>query len=45
MGYVGDVANFLDAVRGDCEDLAPVASTTRTLEVVEEILRLRGVAR
>lgn len=45
MGYVGDVANFLGVVRGDCEDLAPVASTVRTLEVVEEILKLLEVKR
>ena len=43
MGYVGDVANFLGAIRGECEDLAPVASIVQTLEAVADILAQRGI--
>ncbi|MGM0492592.1 MAG: Gfo/Idh/MocA family protein [Armatimonadota bacterium] len=39
-GYFDDVANFLAAVRGDAEDICPVADTIRTMELGEEIARL-----
>lgn len=39
MGYTPDVANFLAAVRGEAEDIAPIASTIETMEVCEEVSR------
>ena len=39
FGYINDVANFLAAVRGDEEDISPVASTVATMELCEEIIR------
>lgn len=38
LGYVGDVANYLSAVRGGT-DLSPVDSTVGTMEACEELLR------
>ncbi|MEA3403824.1 MAG: Gfo/Idh/MocA family oxidoreductase [Armatimonadota bacterium] len=41
-GYHDDVANFLAAVRGEEQDIAPVEDTVRTMELCEAILhRLR----
>lgn len=42
FGYVGDVANFLAAVRGEEEDRSSVESTIGTMELGEEILRQMG---
>jgi hypothetical protein len=39
MGYVGDVANYIAAVKGEEPDLSPVGSTVGTMEVCKEILR------
>jgi myo-inositol 2-dehydrogenase/D-chiro-inositol 1-dehydrogenase len=39
LGYVGDLANFLDAVRGGAEDRAPVADTIATMKLCEEAYR------
>lgn len=44
-GYQGDVANFLAAVRGEADDVAPVASTVGTMELCEAVvdgLELQG---
>ncbi|MCB9784239.1 MAG: Gfo/Idh/MocA family oxidoreductase [Candidatus Omnitrophica bacterium] len=38
FGYVGDVDNFLGAVKGEQEDLSPVSDTVGTLKLCEEIL-------
>jgi myo-inositol 2-dehydrogenase/D-chiro-inositol 1-dehydrogenase len=42
FGYVGDVDNFLAAVRGEQEDRSPVQDTIATMELCEEILRQMG---
>lgn len=39
MGYIGDVANFIAAVKGEVEDRSPVGSTVGTMELCEEILK------
>lgn len=39
MGYVGDVANFVAAVKGEEKDLSPIGSTVGTMELCEEALR------
>ncbi|NLO05428.1 MAG: Gfo/Idh/MocA family oxidoreductase [candidate division WS1 bacterium] len=39
-GYFDDVASFLAAVRGEAEDICPIADTLRTMELAEEIVRL-----
>jgi predicted dehydrogenase len=39
LGYVGDVANFLAAVRGDEPDRAPIADAIPTMELCEEAYR------
>ena len=39
LGYVGDLGNFLDAVRGVAEDRAPIADTIETMELCEEAYR------
>jgi myo-inositol 2-dehydrogenase/D-chiro-inositol 1-dehydrogenase len=39
LGYLGDVSNFLAAVKGEAPDLSPVASTVGTMELCEEILQ------
>ncbi|OGV66016.1 MAG: hypothetical protein A3K19_00370 [Lentisphaerae bacterium RIFOXYB12_FULL_65_16] len=39
IGYVGDVDNFIAAVKGTASDVSPVASTVGTMEVCEELLR------
>lgn len=39
-GYFEDVASFLAAVRGEAEDICPVADTIRTMQLAEEIARL-----
>ncbi len=38
-GYIADVANFIDAVRGVAEDRSPIASTVGSMELCEEIYR------
>jgi hypothetical protein len=38
FGYVGDVDNFLGAVKGEQEDLSPISDTVGTLKLCEEIL-------
>ena len=42
MGYVGDVDNYLAAVRGEAEDVSPIAGSVCTMAVCEEILRQVG---
>ncbi len=37
-GYFDDVASFLAAVRGDAEDISPIADTIRTMELAETII-------
>jgi myo-inositol 2-dehydrogenase/D-chiro-inositol 1-dehydrogenase len=39
LGYVGDVANFISAVKGKVEDVSPISSAVNTMELCEEILR------
>ena len=39
LGYVADVANFLDAVRGAAPDRCPIADTVATMELCEEAYR------
>ena len=39
LGYIGDVANFVAAVKGKEKDLAPISSTVGTMALCEEILR------
>lgn len=39
LGYVGDVDNFIAAVRGTAPDVCPIGSTVGTVEVFEELLR------
>lgn len=39
LGYTGDVANFVAAVKGEAEDVSPVSSSVTTMAVCEEILR------
>lgn len=39
-GYFDDVASFLAAVRGDAEDICPIADTIRTMEIAEQIIEL-----
>ncbi len=39
-GYFDDVASFFAAVRGEAEDICPIADTIRTMELAEEIVRL-----
>jgi predicted dehydrogenase len=39
-GYFDDVASFFAAVRGEAEDICPIADTIRTMELGEEIARL-----
>ncbi len=39
-GYFHDVASFLAAVRGEAEDICPIADTIRTMEIAEEIIDL-----
>jgi len=39
LGYVGDLGNFFDAVRGVAEDRAPIADTAKTMELCEEAYR------
>jgi myo-inositol 2-dehydrogenase/D-chiro-inositol 1-dehydrogenase len=39
LGYVGDVDNFVAAVKGIAPDLSPVASTVGTKQVCEDLLR------
>jgi myo-inositol 2-dehydrogenase/D-chiro-inositol 1-dehydrogenase len=43
-GYVGDVANFLAAVKGEEEDASPIRGAVGTVEICEEILRQVGSA-
>jgi predicted dehydrogenase len=43
-GYIGDVDNFLGAVKGEQPDLCPIADTERTIAVSEEILAQIGFA-
>ncbi len=40
FGYFDDVAGFLAAVRGEAEDICPIADTVRTMEVAERIIEL-----
>jgi myo-inositol 2-dehydrogenase/D-chiro-inositol 1-dehydrogenase len=42
MGYIGDVANYLAAVKGEEADVSPVGSAIGTMELCEEILRQMG---
>lgn len=39
MGYIGDVANYIAAVKGEEPDSSSIASTIGTMELCEEILR------
>ncbi len=39
FGYLGDVDNFLGAVKGEQPDLAPIADTINSVALCEEILR------
>jgi len=39
MGYVGDVANYLAAVKGEEKDASPIRSAIGTMEFCEEVLR------
>jgi len=39
MGYTGDVANYLAAVRGEEPDGSPISSAIGTMELCEEVLR------
>lgn len=39
LGYVGDLANFLDAVRSAAEDRAPIGDTVATMKLCEEAYR------
>lgn len=39
LGYIGDVDNYLAAVKGTVPDLSPIASTVGTMEICEELLR------
>ncbi len=41
-GYIGDVENFLGAVKGEQQDLCPIGDTEKTAEVGEEILSQLG---
>jgi len=38
LGYFGDIANFVAAVKAEEEDLSPIASTVGTMELCEEVL-------
>ncbi len=42
FGYLGDVDNFLGAVRGEQKDLSPIADTVGSVALCEEILRQIG---
>ena len=39
LGYLGDVANFVAAVKGEEPDLAPIGSTVGTMELCEKALK------
>ena len=39
MGYVGDVDNFIGAVKGTAPDVSPITSAIGTMEVCEELVR------
>jgi myo-inositol 2-dehydrogenase / D-chiro-inositol 1-dehydrogenase len=39
LGYIADLASFLDAVRGTGEDRSPIADTIETMELCEEAYR------
>ena len=39
LGYVGDVANFLEVVKGNEDDRSPISDTVGTMELCERILR------
>ncbi len=39
MGYTGDVANYIAAVKGEEPDRSPIAAAVGTMELCEEILR------
>jgi hypothetical protein len=42
LGYVGDMDNFIAAVKGTAPDASPIASTIGTMAVCEELLRQVG---
>ncbi|MCC6445987.1 MAG: Gfo/Idh/MocA family oxidoreductase [Armatimonadetes bacterium] len=39
LGYIGDVASFIAAVKGEAEDISPISSAIGTMELCEAILR------
>ena len=39
LGYIGDLSNYLDAVRGTAEDRSPIADAIETMELCEEAYR------
>lgn len=43
-GYIGDVDNFIGAVKGEQQDLCPITDTGNTVAVGEEILSQIGYA-
>jgi predicted dehydrogenase len=42
MGYIGDVANFVAAVKGEEKDVSPIGDTVGTMALCEEMLRQIG---